>query len=185
MSDRGVPWQVWVLVTLAAATLSGPLVPHLLDRPAPDRGGAESGEAAAPVEAGLGAGLLPPNAETEPSPPAPATGGKPGGPNLLPLPTFDALTDVRAAPPTIATVRTRPLTAADLVDLSARELRLLRNEIYARHGRRFRDPALQAHFDRQPWYVPRYAPDAFPEDLLTPLEKRNADLIARFERVDG
>ncbi|MCW5946523.1 MAG: YARHG domain-containing protein [Fimbriimonadales bacterium] len=45
-----------------------------------------------------------------------------------------------------------PLTSNDLEGLSLLELRLLRNEIYARKGRDFRVAWLSAHFWDQPWY---------------------------------
>ena len=38
--------------------------------------------------------------------------------------------------------------------LSLNELRLLRNEIYARHGRQFQAPWLSQYFYSQPWYQP-------------------------------
>jgi hypothetical protein len=45
-----------------------------------------------------------------------------------------------------------PLSIKDLEGLSLLELRLLRNEIYARKGRDFRVAWLSAHFWDQPWY---------------------------------
>ncbi len=42
------------------------------------------------------------------------------------------------------------LTSADLAGLSAAQLRLARNEIYARHGRRFANADLQTYFAGQP-----------------------------------
>ena len=43
------------------------------------------------------------------------------------------------------------ITEHMLKGLSLHELRLLRNEIYARHGRAFRAPWLQQYFE-PPWY---------------------------------
>ena len=34
------------------------------------------------------------------------------------------------------------------------ELRLLRNEVFARHGRTFKSADLQGYFSKQPWYKP-------------------------------
>ena len=34
------------------------------------------------------------------------------------------------------------------------DLRILRNEIFAKHGRIFKDPKLQKYFEAQPWYKP-------------------------------
>lgn len=44
------------------------------------------------------------------------------------------------------------LTEADFKGLSAEELRLGRNEIFARHGLIFEDSQLNEYFSRQPWY---------------------------------
>jgi hypothetical protein len=77
---------------------------------------------------------------------------------------------------------TRPLTEAELAGKSVQDLDLMRNEIYARHGRRFARADLQAYFDSQPWYRPLYAPDEFPTSLLTPIQKRNVDLIQRVQQ---
>lgn len=57
-------------------------------------------------------------------------------------------------------------------------LRLLRNSIFARHGRTFTDAVLQEHFRKQPWYTqnPNYS-----DSLLTPNEKADALRIAKYE----
>lgn len=47
---------------------------------------------------------------------------------------------------------TQELSATDLRGIPPEEARLLRNEIYARHGRRFRDPRLQRYFEDFAWY---------------------------------
>lgn len=46
----------------------------------------------------------------------------------------------------------RKLKKSDLKGLSKEELRIARNEIYARHGRMFDDKNLQKYFDSQSWY---------------------------------
>lgn len=48
----------------------------------------------------------------------------------------------------------RMLSADELGNYSALELRIARNEIFARHGFRFSDPSLRAHFGRFDWYRP-------------------------------
>ena len=73
----------------------------------------------------------------------------------------------------------RYLTQYDLWGLNIEELRIARNEIYARHGRRFRDEELQAHFDAMPWYIPTLLLGE--EPLLTDLERANVELIQVFE----
>ena len=69
------------------------------------------------------------------------------------------------------------LTRAMLSNLSPDQLRIARNEIYARRGRFFRDPALAAHFQRFSWYRP-YAWEV----PLNAVEKANVSLIASLER---
>ena len=68
---------------------------------------------------------------------------------------------------------TRYLTAADLAGLSKDQLRLARNEIYARHGRTFNDEELQAYFNSQSWYRGTVAPDDFDTAVLNEYEKAN------------
>jgi len=50
---------------------------------------------------------------------------------------------------------TRMLTDADLRALSKDDLRIARNEVFARRGRYFNAPDLTARFSRFAWYVPR------------------------------
>jgi hypothetical protein len=73
---------------------------------------------------------------------------------------------------------TKPLAIDELQDLLPEDARLLRNEIYARHGRRFKDPKLQAYFAAFAWYRPS---NAFQDDQLNPIERRNAELIRTYE----
>lgn len=64
-----------------------------------------------------------------------------------------------------------------LWNLSEEGLRIARNEIYARHGRRFRDEALQDYFDRCSWYEGTFAPEEFPEGILNEFERANILLM--------
>lgn len=61
----------------------------------------------------------------------------------------------------IADSDTRRITNEDLKRLSKEECRLARNEIYARHGRRFHDSQLQEYFDAQSWYEGTRDADTF------------------------
>lgn len=69
------------------------------------------------------------------------------------------------------------------LNLSQEELRIARNEIYARHGRKFNDSALQAHFDSCSWYNGTIAPDSFDESILNDIEKFNVQAISDFENA--
>src|SRR6266700_4077060 len=62
--------------------------------------------------------------------------------------------------------------------LSLHEMRLLRNEIYARHGRLFKAPWLQQYFSSQPWYTPD---ENFKDEELSGADKQNVELIVRYE----
>ena len=46
----------------------------------------------------------------------------------------------------------RLLSADELGNFSAAELRIARNEIFARNGLRFSDPSLRVHFSQFSWY---------------------------------
>ena len=70
------------------------------------------------------------------------------------------------------------LSVPDVMGLRPDDARKLRNEIFARHGRRFRDPKLQGYFASFPWYKPN---DAFREDQLNATERTNAALISQYE----
>lgn len=80
---------------------------------------------------------------------------------------------------------TELLTRDDLEGLSAEECKLARNEIYARHGRKFRDEALQEHFNSCDWYEGTIDPDDFQEEDLTEIEIANKDLIVEYEEEMG
>ncbi|MDM9381361.1 YARHG domain-containing protein [Chlorogloeopsis sp. ULAP01] len=86
---------------------------------------------------------------------------------------------------TIPLFQQRLLTSADLKGRSAWELTLMRNEIYARHGRMFKEPKLQRYFESQSWYQARYSGDKFPDSLLSKIELKNAIMIREYQRIHG
>jgi hypothetical protein len=63
--------------------------------------------------------------------------------------------------------------------LSLNELRLLRNEIYARHGRQFQAVWLSQYFFNQPWYQPD---ENFKDEQLTGPDKQNVETIVAYEQ---
>jgi uncharacterized caspase-like protein len=70
----------------------------------------------------------------------------------------------------------RLLSAADLQGRTKDELRIARNEIFARRGRYFSSPELTAYFGRFAWYVPStWNPQ------LSPIEAANVDFLDRAE----
>jgi len=69
---------------------------------------------------------------------------------------------------------TRVITDAEVSDLTPEQVRLALNEIYARHGRRFKDSELQMWFDAKSWYEGTVTPENFSESVLSQVEKDNA-----------
>ena len=72
----------------------------------------------------------------------------------------------------------RTITEQMLHGLSLHELRLLRNEIYARHGRMFHADWLQQYFSFQPWYT---ADENFKDESLSGNDKLNVETIVKHE----
>ena len=79
----------------------------------------------------------------------------------------------------------RYITESDLYGLTEEECRIARNEIYARHGRMFKDAELQAYFNSKSWYTPTIPADSFQESMLNVYEKENKDVILEYERARG
>lgn len=79
------------------------------------------------------------------------------------------------------------VTEADLRQLSLAEMRIARNEIFARHGRQFKDPMLNKWFYSKTWYLrinQKLSPaefDAMPNQM-NPVEKANIDFILKTEQ---
>lgn len=76
---------------------------------------------------------------------------------------------------------TKVIKAATLKKLSSDQLRIARNEIYARHGRKFQDEALQNYFNERSWYHGTIEPDSFDESVLNKIENKNIALICKAE----
>ncbi len=74
----------------------------------------------------------------------------------------------------------RPLEPWRLILLDYPRLRLLRNEIYARHGRMFSSTDLASYFSAQSWYKPK---SDFSEESLSKTEKANITTLAQVEFV--
>ena len=72
----------------------------------------------------------------------------------------------------------KTISESMLQGLSLHELRLLRNEVYARHGRQFRAEWLQQYFFEQPWYTPD---ENFKDEELSGSDKLNVETIVRYE----
>lgn len=72
---------------------------------------------------------------------------------------------------------TQYISSRDVAYLTDRELRLARNEIFARHGRMFDDPELSAYFNATSWYYGTIPSSSFSDDSLSKVEKANIEVI--------
>ena len=77
------------------------------------------------------------------------------------------------------------LSRAQVESLDVYTLYLARNEIYARHGRMFKNSDLQQYFGSQSWYMPLYSPENFDEGVFNAYEKENINLIKSVEQAYG
>ncbi|BBF43661.1 hypothetical protein lbkm_2349 [Lachnospiraceae bacterium KM106-2] len=76
----------------------------------------------------------------------------------------------------------RYLSYNELYGYSIEQLRLARNEIYARHGRLFANKQLQNYFSNKSWYYGCISPNNFRTSVFNRYEKANVDMIVRVER---
>ena len=102
-------------------------------------------------------------------------------PSVEPTPPMD--TELSQAPDEEGFIlpfsNSRSITREDLTGLTEWQLKIARNEIYARHGREFVHQDLSCYFDKLPWYKidPEYS-----ENKLSPLEISNATFILNYEK---
>ena len=75
---------------------------------------------------------------------------------------------------------TELITEEVLGYMFAEDLRVLRNEIYARRGRIFKDANLQKYFAAQAWYKPD---PEFKDEMLNEIEVKNLAVIREAETV--
>ncbi len=76
----------------------------------------------------------------------------------------------------------RYIDASELEGMTKEELKIARNEIYARHGRKFADQDLQEHFNQQEWYYPEIGASEFQNSVLNDYERANCDTIMQYEK---
>jgi hypothetical protein len=72
----------------------------------------------------------------------------------------------------------RLLVPADVENMDKQSLRMMRNEIYARHGYSFKLKDMRGVFDKVDWYMP-ISTDVTTQ--LTEIEQKNQALIKRYE----
>ena len=73
----------------------------------------------------------------------------------------------------------RLLNDDDLKGMSKKELRLMRNEIMARHGYTFTSDDLKKHFEKELWYFPLFRDVS---KNLSDIESKNVTFIQQYEK---
>ena len=68
----------------------------------------------------------------------------------------------------------------DFSNNSKEDLRILRNAIFAKHGKKFKDPKLTEYFSQYTWYEPRYDDGS---SRLTAVEQKNVANIQKLEKT--
>lgn len=71
------------------------------------------------------------------------------------------------------------LSIEEVENMTKTDLRMMRNEMYARHGYSFKMKDMRAYFENQDWYMPM---NTDVRNMLTPVEKKNEELIKRYEK---
>jgi len=76
----------------------------------------------------------------------------------------------------------RRLNNSDVAKISVQQLEIMKNGIYARYGYIFKTVTMKNHFNRQPWYEPRYPDFRDVYRKLTSIERKNISFIKRHVR---
>ena len=71
----------------------------------------------------------------------------------------------------------RALTDADVAGMNYDDMQMAINEIYARHGRKFDDPNIQAYFNSQSWYQGFVEPNEFSDSVFSSIESQNIQFL--------
>lgn len=78
------------------------------------------------------------------------------------------------------------LSKSDVSSLSQQNLNIALNEIYARHGRIFKDSTLSTYFNSQKWYTPLYTSEEFSQNVtFNKYEQANLQLMVNEQKEKG
>lgn len=77
------------------------------------------------------------------------------------------------------------ITSAYMDKLTQSEVRLILNEMYARHGYIFQLDEYKTYFASKSWYVPKYASADEAESYFNDYEKTNKKTIVEYETAKG
>lgn len=69
------------------------------------------------------------------------------------------------------------LDESDIVGFTQQELNYAKNEIFARHGRKFASQELREYFNSMDWYVGNIEPEEFDDSSLNDYERVNAEFL--------
>ncbi len=75
----------------------------------------------------------------------------------------------------------RLITDVVLQNFDAKKLELARNEIFARHGRKFKTDYIQDYFNSKAWYRGTIEPDDFDSNVFNDFEKENINFLLETE----
>ena len=103
----------------------------------------------------------------------------------VPLPEIPEITPALEPDFVLPDSDKRYIDESELDRLSAWGCKVARNEIYARHGRKFKDEELQEYFDSKSWYKGTIAPDDFDDSVLNDFENVNKNIITKYEKEKG
>ncbi|MDO4273466.1 MAG: YARHG domain-containing protein [Eubacteriales bacterium] len=77
---------------------------------------------------------------------------------------------------------TRYLNTQDIASLSLQQICYGKNEIYARHGRKFDSKELSDYFSSKTWYSGTIAPSNFDDNILNAYESANIQFLTKREK---
>lgn len=72
----------------------------------------------------------------------------------------------------------RLITTSELSGMSKKDLKIMRNEIFARHGYIFKSADMKSYFSQQKWYQAQFGDVT---SMLSQIEKQNVELIKKYE----
>lgn len=75
----------------------------------------------------------------------------------------------------------RLLTYIDIENFTKQDMMLARNEIFARHGRKFSDEDVRTYFEAQGWYKGSIEPGDFSMSVISDIEQKNIDFLKQYE----
>lgn len=100
------------------------------------------------------------------------------------LNAYDVITDEYYYPD----LSQEPLKEEDLYQCNQTDLSIIRNQIFAKYGREFQDPFLNAVFLQKSWYTPQYSAEEFTSSQrkqISAMDQENLNLVMKWEESKG